>query len=109
MFTLEVNKQPMTYQLYVGKTDKLDASGYKTGEKTITYANEVPFKGCISPASGSARFEPFGTFRDYTHALIVSADLGITEESLIHFAGEVYTVKKIAKSLNHTIYALQLK
>lgn len=85
----EINKQPIWYSLYAGKTEAVDASGNYTGEHVVSYDPPVKDRMNISPASGNAIYNAFGTSTPYSK---------IIETDDMHTAFDVNTVWWIGKS-----------
>lgn len=119
MKCLERNKQTIHYSLYQGYAEVVDASGYYTGERAISYSDPVEIQANVSVASGQNTFEQFGSNTDYDRIIVTDIDLPITEESVFYIdtepeyteSGECknnfdYTVRKISKSLNHMSIAV---
>lgn len=115
MRELERNKQLIYYALYTGKTDAVDTSGYKTGEKVKAYGNPVPFRINVSPARGNADREIFGIDLNYNKTMS-TADMScpITEDTVLWIgttptesAQPNYVVTRISKSLNDIVYAIR--
>ena len=119
MKALKRNQQTFYYALYTGMTDVVDASHYKTGEKTKTYATPVSMKANISPARGYADVEIFGKDLEYTKTICTDdMNCPITEESVLWIDKSPfgnnntitpynYVVTQIAKSLNNIMYAVR--
>ena len=113
MRELERNKQRIYYALYTGKVDAVDANGYKTGEKTKSYSDPVPFRINVSPARGNANREVFGI--DYAYSkTMTTADLNCPiQEDTILWIGETpdnpynYYVVRKAASLHDIVYAIR--
>lgn len=113
MRELEINKRKIHYALYQGYTDTVDSNGYKTGEKTKTYADPVPFRINVSPARGNADREIFGIDCNYTKTM-TTADINcpIQEDTLLWIDVDAsdqpdYVVVRKAVSLNDIVYAIR--
>jgi hypothetical protein len=114
MKLLKRNLSPFHYSLYTGKTPVTDSAGYETGESEITYAEPVAMRGNISPASGQSQIEQFGNLEQYDKVIVIDdMNCPIDENTVLYVdvsPGEGvtydYTVKKVAKSLNHIAYAI---
>lgn len=78
------NKVRIWYCPYVGKQDLLDSNGKKTGEKILTYGQEVEMWANVSPATGQSSSEQFGNLENYDK-VIVTNDLScpIDENSVL--------------------------
>lgn len=126
MRDLQRNQQTFYYALYQGISDVSDSSGFKTGEKNVTYGNPVEMNANISPADGSASDAIFGKDLQYSKTLVTcNMDCPIDEESVLWvgkdpYVSQVsgsstisvltpynYTVTRVAKGLNSIVYALQ--
>lgn len=126
MRDLQRNQQTFYYALYQGISDVSDSSGFKTGEKKVTYGNPVEMNANISPADGSASDAIFGKDLQYSKTLVTcNMDCPIDEESVLWvgkdpYVSQVsgsstisvltpynYTVTRVAKGLNSIVYALQ--
>ena len=117
MLTLDRNKQSVWYALYTGVTDVTDSNGYKTGEKTKTYATPVEIKVNVSASKGSAITEGFGVNEDYDRT-IVTHDMTcpIDETTRLWVDADPskdtpdpydYRVVRVAKSLNSITIAIR--
>ena len=126
MRDLQRNQQTFYYALYQGRSDVSDSSGFKTGEKKVTYGNPVEMNANISPADGSVSDAIFGKDLQYSKTLVTcNMDCPIDEESVLWvgkdpYVSQVsgsstisvltpynYTVTRVAKGLNSIVYALQ--
>ena len=74
MKILNRNRQTFWYCLYDAETGTdnriVDADGNETGEVILNYVNPVEMKASISPASGNAGLEIFGTLEGYDKVII---------------------------------------
>ena len=113
MRELERNKQLIYYALYEGKVDKVDRSGYKTGEKVKTYSNPVPLRINVSPARGNAGRDGFGVDLNYSRTMSTAdTNCPIAEDSLLWIGTEPtaphnYVVVRKAESFNDIVYAIR--
>lgn len=134
MRLLERNKQDLWYANPTGWQYAEDTNGFKTGEKTITYATPVKTRMSMAISSGAnnlgsqgiANVEPYGITTGYTHrAVTEDLSCAMGEESRVWFGihptrtvtidgkeTEVpvphnFEVVRKAKSLNHLIYYLK--
>ena len=113
MRELERNKQRIYYALYMGKVDAVDANGYKTGEKTKSYSDPVPFRINVSPARGNADREIFGIDLSYTRTMTTDKlDCPIDEDTILWIGRDTsephnYIVVRKAPSLNDIVYAIR--
>ena len=126
MRDLQRNQQTFYYALYQGRSNVSDSSGFKTGEKRVTYGDPVKMKANISPADGNASDAIFGKDLQYSKTLVTcNMDCPIDEESVLWvgkdpYVSQVsgsstisvltpynYTVTRVAKGLNNIVYALR--
>lgn len=70
MRLMKRNLKPIWYCLYQGRVPVTDSDGYETGETEISYSDPVELKVNVSPASGQAQDEMFGTLEDYDKVII---------------------------------------
>lgn len=119
MRLLERNKSEFWYSLYNGKTDVVDADGFKTGEKEITYTAPRMCRANISPATGVNTVEMFGTSEQYDKVIVLDAVTAppIDENTVLcvdkpptYDADDRllydYVVKRVARSLNYVSIAI---
>ena len=121
MKALKRNKQRISYQLCSESIPVVDENGFETGEKATGYSDPVEWKVNVSPASGETSVQQFGTFTDYDKVLCTcELDCPLNENSVLFvdreptYDGEGkltnshdYVVKKVAKSLNSLLIAIQ--
>jgi len=113
MRELERNKQRIYYALYTGKVDAVDANGYKTGEKTKSYSDPVPFRINVSPARGNADREIFGIELSYIRTMTTDKlDCPIDVDTILWVGRDTsephnYIVVRKAQSLNDIVYAIR--
>lgn len=91
----------------------------KTGEHKVSYGTPVKIRASVSPASGEAQEEMFGTNLSYSRVMIVSdKNCPIDENSVLWIGSEPefddddnpvyeYRVAAVARSLNNVSYALR--
>jgi hypothetical protein len=119
MRTLRRNQRKFYYALYEGKVLLVDSYGYKTGETVNSYGKPVLCRANISPASGETVAQQFGGDESYDKVIVTELDLPIDEYSLLWVdtmptlkqdgstdTPHDYVVRKVAKSLNSTSYAI---
>jgi len=120
MRNLNKNKTELIALNYVGKVEVVDSQGYKTGEYSIVYGDELYFKAHISGAKGNSNVEIFGTDIAYDKTIIVDRNLfdklGLNENSVFFvdkkpvYQGETplydYKVARISKTLNEVAIAI---
>ena len=113
------NLKPIWYCLYNGRIPVVDSDGYETGETEVSYSDPVMLKVNISPASGQAQNEMFGTLEDYDKVIITDQMNSPIDENTVLYVDRVpeqidgvlqnsydYIVKRVAKSLNHISIAI---
>ena len=112
MQSLGINKQLMYYAMFSAYTD-ITKDGMKTGDKSKTYHQAVSMWANISPSTGTAEMEPFGTDVDYDR-IIVTSDMTcpINENSILWIGRDTtekhnFIVRRVAKSLNSIRYAVK--
>lgn len=114
MRTLEINKQPMWYALYTGKTEEVDEYGNYTGVFKLNYSDPVYYPVNMSQSRGTSDVEQFGISADYDRTFVTTdMDCPIKEDSIIWFGADPetepynYVVYQIANSLNSITYAIR--
>lgn len=113
------NKQTFWYA-NISTTTAITENGYETGEQAITYTAPVAASANISPARGSADFDPFGINENYTKTIVTDdLTLPIGKSTILWIGiepdkdGEAGTVKhnyvvvQVAKSLNSMTIAVK--
>lgn len=108
------NLKPIWYSLYNGRVPVIDDEGYETGETEVSYSDPVQIKVNVSPATGQAQSEMFGTLEDYDKVIITDQmTCPIDENTVLYVDREPdeskqydYIVKRVAKSLNHISIAI---
>ena len=89
MQSLARNQTQITYSLYTGFTETVDAEGNYTGEKPPTYADPVTIWATVSAARGTADLDMFGVNLSYTNTVIVDdIDCPIDEHSKLEYSWE---------------------
>lgn len=117
MRCLKRNKQTFYYMLYNGKAPLLDTEGYKIGYG-ISYSDATLCKAYISISTGETEVFPFGNNEEYDK-IIITDDMNcpIDEQTVLFVDKEPeydasgnplfdYRVRRVAKSLNHIMYAI---
>jgi len=114
MRSAECNKQTIYYALFTGYTDATDDDGYKTGEKTTTYADPVAFRINVSAAKGATSQEPFGLEQNYSRTMnTCDMNCPIAVDTLVWVgrtpttAPHNYRVSRVAPGLFNIVYALE--
>lgn len=113
MKLLKRNQQVIKYALYTGRSEILDANGYRTGTFTNTYDSAITTYAYVSAARGEASEDMFGVNLNYTKTLITDdTSCPIDENSLLWIddtdaSAHDYIVVQRAKALNHISYAIR--
>lgn len=122
MRLMKRNLRTIYYSLYSDRLPILDDEGYETGETGIGYEDPVELKCNVSPASGRTTSEMFGSDENYDKIIITDQmDCPINENTML-FVDRMpewsedeppvllntadYMVKRVARPLNHIIYAV---
>ena len=106
-----LDKRPLWYSNIVGdKTPVVDEWGNETSEYTAEWSERKKLMVNISTPSGTAQFNPFGMFTDYS--LVVSApkkqNVPLYEGTRVWFGNDTeYVVVKVAEHITDTLYALK--
>lgn len=122
------NKQTFYYALYKGQEEVIDEYGNSTGQYEKSYENPVEAKANVSAAKGDVSVQQFGDALDYSRTIAIDNGSPIDEYSVLWIdtvpalaedgSLEVdedgkaitpydYIVRQVAKSLNHTLIAIQ--
>lgn len=113
------NARRFWYCLYGGRRALKDADGYETGESRVSYLEPVMSIANISPASGAAQTEQFGTLDGYDKVIVTDdTDCPIDENTVLFVDREPefddrgepvydYIVRRVARSLNSVSIAVQ--
>ena len=114
MRNLKRNEKSFYYALFSNvSASGTDSDGWDTGIPSTNYGTPVQMKASISPASGSASVQQFGTSIDYDNAIITyDMDCPIDENSHLWIGKSItdsynYIVKKKAVGLNIISYAVK--
>ena len=114
MRTLEINKQPMWYALYEGKTEVIDDYGNHTGVFELQYSDPVYYPVNMSQSRGTADVDEFGINANYDRTFVTTdMNCPIKEDSIIWFGKNPttdphnYVVYQIANSLNSITIAIR--
>lgn len=127
MKCLKRNKRPFYYCLYKEEIPILDEYGNLSGERIVTYDDEVLMEANISQATGQSNTEQFGNLENYDKVIVTDdmncpidensvlfidkepewKDAEYNEATAITVTGATvkvpvydYTVRRVAKSLN---------
>lgn len=115
----KINKRTFWYLPYLRDEDVRDEYLNLTGERKVIYGEAVECKANISPASGYAQTEMFGNLDNYDKVISpLPADFPITENDVLFIDKPVeydendnplydYSVRRVARSLNHTSVAVR--
>lgn len=111
MRCLRRNKTEIHYLTFESEEPIIE-DGFDTGEKELVYSDPIMLEANVSPATGTALVEQFGTSIQYDKAIILDKnELGnIDENTLFIIDNDTkpdYKVKKIAVSLNNVLIALE--
>ena len=113
MRSLNRNKRPIYYALYIGDEDILDEYGNETGESKPIYGDANELLCNISATTGEDSVQPFGSFTNYSRVICVAdVNCPITEKSVVWFGVSPeepfnYIVTRKADSKNGILYALR--
>ena len=113
MRSLERNKRTLYYALYINDELIIDEQGFETGESKPTYGEIIELRCNISSASGEEIVEAFGSFTNYTRAVIVADNnCPLAENAIVWFDVPTtepynYIVTLKADSKNGIMYALK--
>lgn len=108
MRDLKRNQQTVYYSLC-----KPNSAEDQNGNVIDSYSEPIKSKFNISPAKGEANFQPFGKNIDYDCEMVThNKNIAIDEFSRLWIGRDTdqpynFIVKKVAKSLNCTRYALK--
>ena len=120
MRLMKRNLRKIWYCLYNDNIPVLDEDGYETGETTSGYGEPIAIDVNVSPASGYAQTEMFGNLDNYDKVVLTDDMSCPIDENTVLFVDHEpefdeedklinkhdYTVKRVAKSLNHISYAV---
>jgi len=122
MRNLKKNQKKYVGLNYVGEIEITDARGYMTGEKQLSYGDEIEFYSHISGASGSAVIDNNGIIVEYDKSILLTIDevkkLGFNENTVFFIDKEPeydsndqplydYKVKRIKDTLNEVMILLE--
>lgn len=120
MRDLKRNQKEIWYALYQNKIPKLDLEGNDTGEFTKVYGNPLKTNISVSASKGESESNAFGASLDYDRIMTThDKSIPIDEYSrlwidikpvIVEGATETkhdYNVKKVATSINNTVYAIK--
>lgn len=107
---LSRNKQTIYYQHYLGKQEKINADGTRSGQHEETYGELQPLRvhlswGTFTAVSSGNRtyFTPYGIDNNYSISLYLDGDYGMTPTTLVWVDGQKFIVSSVRNSLNGTV------
>lgn len=120
MRCLERNKTKIYYALLNSKSEIRDEYGNFTGEYELQYGNPVLLKASVSAAMGETYTRQFGEQEAYDKVVITDDPLCLIDEYAILWVDNLpvikrdkstdtphdYVVKKVARSINVSSYAI---
>jgi hypothetical protein len=120
MRSLERNKTKIYYALLNSKNEIRDEYGNFTGEYELQYGNPIAMKASVSAAMGETYTRQFGEQEAYDKVVIADDPLCLIDEYAILWVDNLpvikrdkstdtphdYVVKKVAKSINVSSYAI---
>lgn len=108
--TVSRNKQTVHYQQYLGKTEKINADGTRSGQYVESYGEMTPLRvhiswGTFTAVSSGNRtyFTPYGIDNNYSISMYLDNDLGMTPTTLVWVNGEKFIVSSVRNSINGTV------
>lgn len=113
--TLDRNKQAFYYALYRRSSLVIDSNLNYTSEVDVEYETPVLMEANISPATGNAQSEVFGSLTGYDRVIVTDDMTCPIDEQTVLFVDKVpeaqnpvydYVVKRVAKSLNSISIAI---
>lgn len=108
MKTVRRNEKKFEYFAYTGLTSDVNEDGLHTGVPKPVYDDPVEYRGVISAPSGQTAQAFDGLDIRYTHVLIMdNPNVGIKEDGIIRYKGELYFIKAALPSLNVMNIALK--
>ena len=113
MRSLNKNKRPIHYALYLNDEPIFDEHGNETGESNPLYGDIKELRCNVSAATGEEAVQAFGSLTSYARVISV-ADTGcpLAEKTIVWFGIDTnephnYIVLRKADSKNAILYALQ--
>jgi len=122
MRNLKINQKCYIGLNYLGETDVVDESVYKTGEKVVSYGNEISFSAHISGATGSVVLDNNGVIIEYDKSMVLTKkeleEYGFKETSVFFIDTKPqydknnvpiydYKVKRIKPTVNEVMILLE--
>jgi hypothetical protein len=122
MRNLKINQKRHIGLNFVGEIEYRDAQGNLTGEKILSYGDEIEFKSHISGASGTVVVDNNGVVIEYDKSFLITRaeleKLGFDENTVFFIDKEPeydsngqplydYKVKRIKDTLNEVMILLE--
>ena len=101
------NMTTFEYFPYDGVGTDLNSDGEHTGEFHPSYGDPETYRGNISTPSGQTTHTFYGEDIRYTHTLVMDKDVGIQEQGIIRWKGNLYEVTAVRPSINSVSIALR--
>jgi hypothetical protein len=120
MRLLRRNTQKIYYATFAGQTEIQDEYENATGQYKTTYSNPVALNANVSASRGTSDVDMFGISLHYDKTIVTDRDCPISETSILWVdtvptlaqdgttqTPHDYIVKRVARSLNSTTYAIE--
>ena len=107
MRTLNRNTREVTYQRVVGTLPIKDAYGNDTLQVRKVYDDPVSTRWNVSAAIGEEAHQAFGDLTDYSRTVTLCGSCPVSEGDRVAFNSKMYSVVKIADSVNGYMLALR--
>jgi len=114
LFTLESNKRATYYAKFLGKTERRDASGFRTLDYSGEYGTPTKLMCNVADRTGNPQIDAFGIDTDYSVQIIADLPLVLAEGDIMWIKEKPasgkpadYVVIKSTTTLTHAIYALR--
>lgn len=108
--TVSRNKQTIYYQMFLGKDEKINADGTRSGQYEENYGEMTPLRvhiswGTFTAVSSGNRtyFTPYGIDNNYSISLYLDNDMGFSPTTLIWVGEQKFIVSSVRNSLNGTV------
>lgn len=112
MRTLSRNKVQIYYQLYLGKTERVDADGNLNGKYIESYSEKIPLRCHVSYGTLSAvasgnktQLVPYGVEDNYSMSLFLDRDYGMSETTIL-WIGDTEEANYIVSSVRPSLSGL---
>lgn len=117
MRTCQRNKRPIYYALFTGQADVIDADGFYTGEKSLTYGTPTKAKMNVSGGRGVAEIELFGIDNPFTRTAVTDdLETNFNTDTIFWFGIEPgdtataiphnYRCTGVSRTINQVVIAL---